>query len=93
VERCAADPEELVRLAAVSDARMPAATAVLLLDDPCDGVRHRAAAHPSLPVRVLARLLGDHRTAEAAVRNPQMPADVLRRMVGLAGLISGPARA
>jgi hypothetical protein len=93
VERCAADPEELVRLAAVSDARMPAATAVLLLDDPCDGVRHRAAAHPSLPVRVPARLLGDHRTAEAAVRNPQVPADVLRRTVGLAGLISGPARA
>jgi hypothetical protein len=70
-----------VRRDAAADPRLSAAAAARLLEDPHEHVRHTAARHPNLPVRVLTRLLRDNGAAETAARNPALPVEVMRQMV------------
>ncbi|MEU6371974.1 PE-PGRS family protein [Streptomyces sp. NPDC046909] len=82
VERLSRDPSEEVRYRAATDPRLPAGAAARLLQDPHDGVRHAAALHPHLPARLLVWLLRGG-GAETAARNPALPEEVIRRMVGV----------
>ncbi|MFJ1702857.1 PE-PGRS family protein [Kitasatospora sp. NPDC088346] len=81
VELLSRDAADEVRLRAAADPRLSAASAVRLLDDPGSSVRYRAAMNPRLPAPELVRLLLDRDTADAAVRNPALPAAVMHRMV------------
>ncbi|QKW18724.1 hypothetical protein HUT16_06300 [Kitasatospora sp. NA04385] len=83
-ERLAADPDPAVRRAAAADGRLSPATVSALTADPDPGVRRRARANPALPVPELVALLLDRTAAEDAVRNPAVPAAVMRRMLALA---------
>ncbi|WP_327720120.1 PE-PGRS family protein [Streptomyces sp. NBC_00490] len=84
VERLSRDPDEEVRYRAATDPRLSAAGAARLLEDPHEHIRHAAALHPRLPVRLLVMLLRTGTgNAETAARNPALPADVVRRMVGI----------
>ncbi|NGO78033.1 hypothetical protein G6045_20545 [Streptomyces sp. YC504] len=81
VARCARDPEAEVRRRAAEDARLSPADAVRLLNDPAAVVRGEAIRNPRLPARVLAGLLHDRDTAQAAVTNPLIPVPVLYRIL------------
>ncbi|WP_307024357.1 PE-PGRS family protein [Streptomyces canus] len=84
VERLSRDPDEEVRYRAATDPRLSAAGAARLLEDPHEHIRHAAALHPRLPVRLLVMLLRTGTgNAETAARNPALPAEVVRRMVGV----------
>jgi HEAT repeat protein len=84
VERLSRDSDEEVRYRAATDPRLSAAGAARLLEDPHEHIRHAAALHPRLPVRLLVMLLRTGTgNAETAARNPALPADVVRRMVGV----------
>ncbi|WP_416875111.1 hypothetical protein [Kitasatospora sp. SC0581] len=84
VERAAADPDPAVRRAAAADPRLAPATAAALAADPDSGVRHFARVNPALPPEELVVLLLDPCRADAAARNPAIPAAVLHRMADLA---------
>ncbi|MFF4269595.1 PE-PGRS family protein [Streptomyces sp. NPDC001536] len=81
VERLSRDPAEEVRYRAATDPRLSAAAAARLLEDPHEHIRHAAALHPRLPARLLVWLLRGT-GAETAARNPALPVEVMRRMVG-----------
>ncbi|NNN33935.1 PE-PGRS family protein [Streptomyces sp. S3(2020)] len=84
VERLSRDPDEEVRYRAATDPRLSAAAAARLLEDPHEHIRHAAALHPRLPARLLVLLLRTGTgNAETAARNPALPAEVVRRMVGV----------
>lgn len=70
-----------VRLRAATDPRLTVASAVRMLDDPHDRVRHAAARQPQLPAGVLLQLLRDPDTAQAAARHPALPVAVMERML------------
>ncbi|MCD2469097.1 PE-PGRS family protein [Streptomyces sp. MBT42] len=83
VERFSRDSDEEVRLRAAADARLAPASAVRLLDDPCERVQRAAARHPRLPARTLVPLLRTRDTAYTAARNPGLPEPVIARMIQL----------
>ncbi|MFJ9446675.1 hypothetical protein ACIRRH_33175 [Kitasatospora sp. NPDC101235] len=89
VEQLGRDPDPGVRGAAAEDSRIAPESLVRLVADPDQGVRWRALANPVLPADELATRLLDPCSAEAAARNPAVPAAVMHRMVTLATAHSG----
>ncbi|MFG2530072.1 hypothetical protein [Streptomyces sp. NPDC048516] len=81
VERFSRDTAAEVRLRAATDPRLTVASAVRMLDDGHERVRHAAAMHPQLPARVLVQLLRDTDTAQAAAQHPMLPVAVMERMI------------
>ncbi|MHA6759690.1 serine/threonine-protein kinase [Streptacidiphilus sp. PAMC 29251] len=84
VEQASHDSHEIVRMSAAEDPRLTPEAAVRLAADPDQGVRWRAASNPAVPPDELVALLLDLRTAQIAVRNPVLPASVMRSMVEVA---------
>ncbi|MGW3076464.1 hypothetical protein [Kitasatospora sp. NPDC001132] len=84
VDRLARDADPGVRRGAAGDPRIAPEALVRLAADPDLGVRRHALANPVLPAAELATRLLDPCSAEAAARNPGVPAEVMHRMVTLA---------
>ncbi|WP_239472493.1 hypothetical protein [Streptomyces sp. NEAU-S7GS2] len=83
MERFSRDTEAEVRLRAANDPRLTTASAVRMLDDPHEHIRHAAARNPRLPARVLVQLLRDTDTAQTAARHPSLPVAVMEQMIQL----------
>ncbi|MFF5496842.1 PE-PGRS family protein [Streptomyces aquilus] len=81
VERLSRDGSEDVRYRAATDPRLSATAAARLLEDPHQHIRQAAALHPRMPARLLVGLLRGG-GVETAARNPGLPVEVMRRMVG-----------
>ncbi|MFF0751850.1 PE-PGRS family protein [Streptomyces sp. NPDC004267] len=89
VDRFSRDRDTEVRHRAATDPRLTPASAVRLLDDPDRDIRAAALRVPRLPATVLASVLRDAETADAAAAHPGLPRDVTERMLGLVGTTEG----
>ncbi|WP_055524782.1 hypothetical protein [Streptomyces graminilatus] len=81
VEQFSRDSSVEVRLRAAVDPRLMPSSAVRLLDDPYEQVRHAAAKHPRVPAQVLTRLLRDTDTAETVAQHPALPVPVMELLL------------
>ncbi|MFC5663103.1 PE-PGRS family protein [Kitasatospora misakiensis] len=83
VERFGRDKDAGVRLRALEDPRLSAASVERLVGDEDWLVRCRALRDPRLPEAALVGLIADVRTAQGAASHPAVPAEVLRHLLEL----------
>ncbi|ORT53875.1 hypothetical protein [Streptomyces sp. CB03238] len=86
VDRLGRDPDEAVRRRALEHPRLSVASVVRLTGDPAWWVRNAAVRHPRLPADVLAGLLEEPETAEAAAGSPALPETAMHALMDRAGL-------
>ena len=84
--RFADDPDPEKRWLVGLDTHAPADVVVRLLADPVERVRGMAAAHPSLPLRLLLESCKNPELASRALGNPGLPAEVMHQHLDALGI-------